>query len=358
MGMDLHEAREFAKEMTVATQGAYNRGNRPEWFRGPVGSTVMLFNTFKVIYLELMIRLPWRARLVMLGVLLLAAGIRGFPFYKNIDDIVTAFNQLFQGGAKSMDHNIEKTLTQAGKAVLGETGGKIASRFAMDGLSSILPFDFSARTGVGEVIPGTGALRPDSPNKLKEASKILGVAGGMIADAVEALSKFAEGHLKEAGYKIAPAGVASYAKGAEYAWTGKSSDTHGGKVLDVTIADALWRMIGFNPSGIKEESAAVRETMQRETLAQVRKEQFVQRYLEAEALMPDKKAAKEAAAKVDRDVDAWNRENPDYEIQITNKLLKSRQERLETTREERMIKRAPKSMREGVERRFKESKRP
>ena len=59
----------------------------------------------------------------------------------------------------------------------------------------------------------------------------------------------------------------------------------------------------------------------------------------------------------DIDVDAWNAANPLYALEITGKLLNERMKRLETTREERMVKRAPKAMREGVERRFDESKR-
>ena len=127
--------------------------------------------------------------------------------------------------------------------------------------------------------------------------------------------------------------------------------------MDVTIADALYKAIGFNPARLKAGADAAHDVLLRETLAHVRKEQFIQRYLAAEALMPDKAAARAAGAKVDRDVDAWNAANPLYALEITGKLLNERMKRLETTREERMVKRAPKAMREGVERRFDESKR-
>ena len=87
---------EFASEAVSATQGVYNRGNRPQWARGPVGATVMTFKQFSISYLEFLSRLPRREKAIALGVLMVAAGLEGLPFADDLDDLIdTIMQRLF-----------------------------------------------------------------------------------------------------------------------------------------------------------------------------------------------------------------------------------------------------------------------
>ncbi len=68
------DAFEFAEDAVKQTQGIYNKGNRMNVGRGSVGSVLMTFKQYSIMYLELLKRLPPKQRAIMVGVLLLAAG--------------------------------------------------------------------------------------------------------------------------------------------------------------------------------------------------------------------------------------------------------------------------------------------
>ena len=60
----------FARQAVNDTQFVYNKTARPNWSRGTVGSMLFTFKTFTVNYIEFLVRLPPKERVIALGVLL------------------------------------------------------------------------------------------------------------------------------------------------------------------------------------------------------------------------------------------------------------------------------------------------
>lgn len=82
----------FAKKAVHETQGIYNKGNKPQWARGALGSILFTFKQFTIGYVEWLARMAnagepgsperkagQRAVGVALGILFLTAGIGGLP---------------------------------------------------------------------------------------------------------------------------------------------------------------------------------------------------------------------------------------------------------------------------------------
>ena len=69
------------------TQFVYNRGNRANWARG-IGAVAFTFKQFSISYVELLARMPWRQRALMIALLVAAAGLEGLPFAEDLEDLI------------------------------------------------------------------------------------------------------------------------------------------------------------------------------------------------------------------------------------------------------------------------------
>jgi hypothetical protein len=199
-----------------------------------------------------------------------------------------------------------------------------------------VPIDVSQRMGLANLIPGTGMLRKDTKDHMKDVLEFAGPVGSMVQNA----TKVAGG---EGFTSMAPTSLQNLAKSVDMFQTGAYRDSKGRKVIDTDAADAVWKGIGFQPADVAEESMKQR-------LAYSAIEQAKEKQTElAEAITRarfegDTEAEQEARAQLRQ----WNEDNPDATIKVTPQSVQQRLKAMRATREQRTIHTSPKTMREGV----------
>ena len=319
----------FAEEAVTETQGQYSRANRPQWARGPVMSTVFTFKQFSIAYIEFLARLPRRERAIAMAVLLVAAGLEGLPFADDLDDLIDTIAQRLFGKAFSAK--------RAKVELLSEVLGRDGAEWVLRGASALpgFPVDLAGRMSLGNMIPGTGLLRTDgSRDKSSEVLEALGPAGGVLRDAI------GEGSLVE---RFAPVAMRNAAKAVEMNRTGEYRDKLGRKVADVDTADAAAKGLGFQPREIARESRDSR--MAQSVVAQTRAAESEIVRLWAQGIVdgePDK------VTQAQEKLAAWNERNPDARIAINRVQIARMARDMRATREDRVIRAAPKELRGRV----------
>jgi hypothetical protein len=333
----------FAVKAVNETQGIYNKVNRPNWARGPVGRTVLTFKQFSITYVELLSRM-WkrggpegkRAALMMLAVLMLAAGEEGLPFAQDLDDLIDTIGQ----GIFKLDTNIRRSKRRLAHEILGKAGGDLF----LYGISSQLPLDFAGRLGLGNLIPATAAAKPSSSdNRNREAMEAIGPAAGLSGQVMDAWDAWTEENTGKALQNLAPKAVKDVMAGLDMANRGYATDTKGLRTVDVTAGEAAIKAVGFNPTKVAQ---LTRKTMpvQQDVALQRNKEssildQWVRGIADDDQAMIDK---------AQKRLDDWNQNNPDSQIVITPSQLKSRRRAMSLDKETRLLKAAPREMRGRV----------
>jgi hypothetical protein len=292
-------------------------------------STVFTFKQFSIAYIEFLARLPRREKAIAMAVLLVAAGLEGLPFADDLDDLIDTIAQRIFGKAFSAK--------RAKVELLSEVLGRDGAEWVLRGASALpgFPVDLAGRMSLGNMIPGTGLLRTDgSRDKSSEVLEALGPAGGVLRDAI------GEGSLVE---RFAPVAMRNAAKALEMNRTGEYRDKLGRKVADVDGADAVAKGFGFQPREIARESRDSR--MAQSVVAQTRAAESEIVRLWAQGIVdgePDKVTqAREQLA-------AWNERNPDARIAINRVQIARMARDMRATREDRVIRAAPKELRGRV----------
>ncbi len=332
----------FAVKAVNETQGVYNKVNRPNWARGPVGRTVLTFKQFSITYVELLSRM-WkrggpegkRAALMMLAMLMLAAGEEGLPFAQDLDDLIDTVGQMF-----GFDTNMRRNKRRLAHEILGKTGGDLF----LYGISSQWPLDFAGRLGLGNMIPGTGILKPSDKELLgRNVAEVLGPAAGMAGQIADAYDAFTEGNQKKALQNLAPKAIKDVMAGLEMSDKGYATDAKGRKTTDVTAGEAAIKAVGFNPTTVAQ---LTRKTMP------IQQDVALQRRTETAILDQWVRGIsdndQEMVAKAQARLEEWNQANPDTPIQITGAQIKSRIRNQGTDKETRILKSTPKEMRGRV----------
>lgn len=325
---------DFAVKAIAETQGTYNKGNRPNWARGPIGSTLFTFKQYSIAYLEWWKRLPTEQKVLAFAVLALAAGLEGLPFSDDLADVVDTM-------AESLGYNFQskKAMRQKAAQILGKGGGD----FLMHGMSSLLPLDVSGRLGLGNLIPGTGILKRSNQDKGREITEVFGPAGSLISSGRQAFENAQEGRYKDAMKEFAPVAIKNALKGLDMWQTGAYKDAKGRKVVDVDKADALWKTIGFQPSDVATATRKYVET--KVGLDLVRDvEQGIAEKIARSIIEKDP----EARAKARQELTDWNAKNPESRIVIKDTQILRRVREMNKSREDRTIKRAPPELRGQV----------
>jgi len=333
-GKDYAEAKQAAIEAIDATQGVYNKGNRPEWARGVTGATLFTFKQFSVMYLELFMRLPAKQKLVMLGMLMLMAGAEGLPFAGDLEDLIDTFGQWFGYSTNSK---------RAFKEFADKTLGKDVSRFMREGISAFAPIDVQGRLGAQNLIPGTAILKQSSTDKTRDITEFFGPAGGLVTAVGDALALFAKGELARGAKALASRAIQGVATGVEMAATGQATDKYGRKTFDTTPVEALYKGIGFNPSRMAEESRTKSNMMQDKKLFEVRKDEIVTQWAQA-IIAKDAAGKQDAIAKWRR----WNKENPEMRMSNINNSVTRKVKSIRMTSAERFKKSMPKEQRKAA----------
>jgi N12 class adenine-specific DNA methylase len=312
----------FAAEAVDQTQGVYNRGNRPNWARGAVGSVLFTFKQYSISYMEFLKRLPPKQRALALVALVLAAGLQGLPGGDDLDDIIDTIGQHL-----GYDTNVKAWKHQ----VLTDALGEGAADFVLHGFSAIpgFPLDVSARLGLSNLIPGTGVLLKHKQNKEDEVFEAIGPIGGMARDALKG--------------EFRPLAIRNLAKAIEMYQTGEYRDQRDRRVLDVDGAAAIIKGVGFQPADVARESRRIRMGQQQVQLARTVEAEIASTWAQGIA---DKEPEKVAEAR--ERLRQWNADNPRSRIGITPEQLRRRVREMRLTRAERFQKTVPREMRGAV----------
>jgi len=177
-------ARTVASRAVDATQGDYAQYNRPAFFRGGLQSFIYMYKQYPIMMIQLLKNMNYEGRIIMLGSLLLLSGVRGIPGSDDILDIVDGIAQRL--GLKV--GSIEKEFARLTRNVFGDELAAEINPIIMRGLlDHFTGLSFSNRLGLGDIIPGTGLLKPSATKQeiLREVVNIAGAPTSFLAGAFE-----------------------------------------------------------------------------------------------------------------------------------------------------------------------------
>ena len=333
---------QFAKDIVDQTQFLMNKGTNPAWARGAVGATLFTFRKFSIWYLENLTRM-WgsgkegkQAVALSLAIMFLLAGVGGFPFADDLDDVVDGFAQRVLN--KSFSSKAEKR--DFFTSLFGDAG----SDFIMSGVTGLpgAPFDVSGRLGMANLIPGTGLLtkKQDHTRDIKE---IFGAAGGMAEQAITAAGAAAQGDARGVMLSAVPVAVRNLLQAKDMADLGMYRDQKGRKVVDTDAAEAVMKAIGFQPASVKriQESTAMQQSLI--GLNKIRESEIAD--LWARGRIERKPELIDDAR---QQVADWNESNPESKIVIDSSQINKRVKQAMMDKAKRIEKTAPKEIRAAV----------
>jgi hypothetical protein len=355
----------FAVKQVQETQGVYNRGNRPAWSRSAAGSVVFTFKQYQISYLEFLMRLPRQQRALALALLIMATGAPGLPWMEDVIDVIdTLMGSL--GKSWNTKQEMRAWAERLVIAALGEEWQKakdFTGKFVSGGLSNALnwsPVDVQGRMSLGNVLPGTGIVKPGG-DQTKEIAEFAGAFGSYLKSVLESGSGLVSGTMsaKDAAINVMPRAVQDVFKAYDMLQFGAYRGKRGENIMETDKADAALKAIGLMPQKVGMESREVGIIMQlrkdranRESAIVTQMAQSIFEELHGES-SKNEAMVKSAQAKF---VDAlekqssWNAANEDYPIlidqsQITKKVLD-----MTMSRKERMIRHSPREIKATVQR--------
>jgi hypothetical protein len=326
----------FATNAVEETQGIYNKGNKPNWARGAVGSTIFTFKQYSVSYLEFLKRLPPKERAIALAILLLAAGTQGLPFADDLDDIIDTLAQEF-----GYDLQSKLWKTQALNAAFGEAGAD----FVQHGFSALpgFPLDVSGRLGIANLIPGTGMLLKSNTDKAGQVTEFFGAGASSAVNLAKGLPALFRGDLAGFNKQAGSTAGKNLQKAIEMYQTGEYRDGAGRKVRDVTPMDAVIKGIGFQPAEVARDSRNRQMARQQIELANATRAEITAKW--AQAVVEKDPDMQQAARKQLTD---WNRDNPDSRIIVNSATVAAKVRDMRKTADQRIVKAAPKGLKAGT----------
>jgi hypothetical protein len=332
----------FARRAIHETQGVYNKGNKPAWARGAVGSTLFTFKQYSISYVEMLHRMATqggpegkKAALLALGVLFLLSGAGGMPGADDLDDVIS-------GAMQALGYNFDSKMRRKEffVSLLGEGGAQFMER-GISGLPGV-PIDVSGRMGMGNLIPGTGLLTKKQDHT-HDVAEIAGPVGDFAKRSFDAAGKAITGDVTGAANSLSPKAIQNLAQAYDMANRGMYRDQKGNKVIDTDGYDALSKAMGFQPNDVKRIQDASQEVNRMVDLNKLTEADIANRWAQG---VFEKDPAKIQAAR--DDLARWNTDNPESPIHINFKQIANRVHQMNMTKAERVTKTAPKEIRSAV----------
>jgi len=341
-GMD--NPAQFAERAIAETQGIYNKGNKPAWARGAIGSTLFTFKQFSIAYVEMLGRMVTgpeantasrMAALNALAILVLVAGVGGLPGADDLDDLISGILQ-------SMGYNFDSKAKR--RAFLMEHLGAGGQRFVEHGLSGLpgVPIDVSGRLGLGNLVPGTG-LFTKKKDHTSDVAELAGPAGDLFKRGFQAGGALVKGDVGEAVNAVAPMAARNVVKAFDMANMGMYRDQRGNKVIDTDMVDAVFKGIGFQPAEVKQVQDATGEIQRMVGLNKMRESEIADKWAQGLFEKNPEKAAEARQELLD-----WNAANPDMRIKIDYSQIFKRLKAMNQTKQQRIEKTAPREIRAAV----------
>lgn len=322
----------FAENAVDETQSVFNKGNRPTWARGAVGSTLFTFKTFTIQYLEFLKRLatagepgsPERAQgrkaaALALLTLVMLSGMKGLPFADDADDLIDTVAQGL-GYNWTTDAQRDKWLD----ALLGETFSDLVQH-GFSGMPGV-PFDVSQRLGMANLLPGTGLLKTSESNKQNQVLEVFGVAGSAVRDATQG--------------QFLPVAIRNLMQGLDIYETGLYRDRRGRNVTEADMVDAVLKGIGLQPSNVARAQREIGRQIQQRSLYQAVKEELTDAMAQAR-FDGDDDALRNAQQALAR----WNDSNPEARIIILPQTIRQRLRQMRMSKAERTVANTPRPLR-------------
>lgn len=338
----------FAEKIVAETQYVMNKGNNPQWARGPVGATLFTFRKFMVNYLEGLARM-WgngpegkKAFALSLAILWLMAGLGGFPGADDLDDLIDGFAQ------RVLNKNFSST--QAKREFFTEILGEAGAEFVMNGITGLpgAPIDVSGRLGLGNILPGTGIFTKKT-SYAQDIKEVAGAAGDFVSRVATGAGMVAGGNVTGAAESFMPIAAANAYKAMQMAQLGYYKDMRNRKVVDTDLTDAALKGIGFQPSGVFRVQEATRTQQQFISLNKIRETEIADLWTRGRVERnPD--AVNEAKLQIKQ----WNRDNPDSPISISESQINRRVKEAMMDKAKRIAKTAPKEIRADVKAQLQE----
>ena len=342
----------FAAKAIAETQGVYNKGNKPAWARGAIGSTLFTFKQFSISYMEMIHRMALgpnataetrMAALYAMGILLLFAGVGGLPGADDLDDLISGLLQ-------TMGYNFDSKAAR--RAFLVKALGAGGQRFVEHGLSGLpgVPVDVSGRLGLGNLVPGSGLLTKKTDHT-RDVVELLGPVGDIAKRGFEASGQVLKGDIGGAAVTASPLAARNLAKAYDMEKMGMYRDQSGKKVIDTDTTEAVFKAIGFQPNTVKQVQDASGEAIRTIGLNKMRETEIANKWAQG-MFEKDKEKVQDARDELAQ----WNRDNPDMPIRIDYRQIFKRLKEMNLTKEQRIAKTAPKEIRATVARELAESR--
>lgn len=148
----VQKARDFSIEMVSKVLGDYSAMNRPPAFRDGLPSLLLMYKTFAITTIQTLSRMDYKGKAIMLGALWFFAGVEGFPFAEDLEDLLDTIMQ-------TLGLTVGSVRAEFIKAVEGVAPGlspTILKGFVNGVLG--LDADVAAKFSMGDFFPGTGVL--------------------------------------------------------------------------------------------------------------------------------------------------------------------------------------------------------
>ena len=310
-------AEEAARRAVNYSQGEYAMFNRPEMARGNVMQYVFMYKQFTIITIQMLKAMPLEGRMLMLGLLLLASGIRGLPFAEDIIDLVDTLCQMLGLKVGSVEKVAIDTIDAIAPGV---------SPYVMNGvINRALGATVSTRVGMGDIVPLTGALKAGA-SITREIENFAGPVVGALMGTVGTTYSLAKYGAETLGLKNDTTSLESIMRdspmaamrslGDAYAYTTDGMVTNRkGQVVssDASTMLIVTRLLGFYPNIATEQNDIVRLSKQIDAYAKEVKATYVQSYVKASL---DKNYAR--MREIEGYVKEWNLDAEGTGLEINN----------------------------------------
>ncbi len=252
-------ARAFAVEALKLSLGEYSVLNRPAAWRSGIQSFLYMYKVFPTTSIQLLKALPRSGKLYMLAAMWMLAGVSGFPFAEDLEDLIDTIAQKLGFRAGSIRFEIAKLIDSVAPG---------ASQILLNGgANMVLPADLAGRVSLGDYVPGTGVLLAGA-NVGRELAEIGGPAVSMMFGEIGLVNSVATGIKAAATEKVTfedwlrenPVTAARLlGDSLAYINSGAIVDRRGYIVdQDASASIILTRLLGFYPASAAEEYGVVR----------------------------------------------------------------------------------------------------
>jgi len=279
------EASDFAKVAVNTSQGEYAMFNRPEMARGNIGQYIFIYKQFSIITVQMLRHMPVKGQLNFLALLFLFAGLKGLPF---ADDLMELYDTLMQ----KLNFTQEPVELQLNK-LLNELAPGIEPYVMRGFLDQFMAGTISTRLGFGDLIPLTG-IGLAGASWQREVSNFMGPMYSSLEGAsatVGAITRYgAEAvglrpdltSFRDVLKEFPAAGVRAISDALTYYDSGIITNGQGKLVdSDASMAQILFRAMGFYPSVATRDNDIVRMGKQHAAYIQSWDQGFKNKYIKA-----------------------------------------------------------------------------